>query len=154
DHLDLGTAQVVDGVLRLNPQQEVLTKQTYSSYIEITLIARFDEKAHLQIDALEGGRVEFSLRGMTLYRPDNPTKGKAGTRVDNKAKDLTPNAWQSIRWQITNKGMGVWLDSQPQKSPPFLKDSAQIAFTIKRPVRLSVFDSAIDIKEFTVRPLP
>jgi WD40 repeat protein len=154
DHLDLGTAQVVDGVLRLNPQQEILTKQTYSSYIEVTLIARLDEKSALQIDALEGGRVEFSLRGMTLHRPDNPTKGAAGTTVGNQATTLTPNAWQSIRWQITNKGMDVWLNPQQSKSPPFLKDSARISFTIKRPVRLSVTGSAIDVKEFIVRPLP
>src|SRR5204863_9938524 len=48
DHLDLGAAQVEAGLLRLNPQQEVVTKQTYSAGIEITLIARTDEKGTIR----------------------------------------------------------------------------------------------------------
>jgi hypothetical protein len=141
-------------MLQLNPQQEVLTKQSYASGIEITVIARLDEKSTLRIDGLEGAQIELSLRGLSVHRPDNPTRGQLGSAAGSHAAALTANAWQSIRWRITDKGMEIWVNPQPPKNQPVFKEPGKYAFTTKRPIRLSAADSAVDIKEFLVRPAP
>jgi serine/threonine protein kinase len=152
DHVDLGAARVVDGVLRLTPEQSVPTRRAYSGSVDITIIAR-TEKNNIRMRAFRGGEVIFNWEckqgELRVARPDGREVGPPGSLAASKPLPLQPNTWYVLRWRITPKGMDVSVDGQV-----VFMETSKYDLSVKQPVRVAAADSVIEVKSFIVKPLP
>jgi hypothetical protein len=153
DQLDLSKVKVTDGFVHLQPfrGQSVPSRKTYSSPIEITVVAR-TAKNNLRLKAFQGAELIFNWEGkageMRVHRPDSTAKGFPGSLAIGKSVPLETNRWYTIRWKITEVGMEVAVDGKTVFTEVRRYDLSNGA-----PVEMYAPDSAIDVQSFHVKPV-
>jgi hypothetical protein len=156
DQLDAGKFKVTDGYLHLNPfkadQRSVASRKSYSSPIEITIVAR-TAKNNIRVKAFQGAELLFNWENkageMHVHRPDRPDKGLKffpGSLAGSKMVPLEANKWYTIRWKITDKGTEVAVDGKVVFTEVRAYDLSKGA-----PVEMYAHDSAVDVKSFNVK---
>jgi hypothetical protein len=151
DHLDTSQVQMVDGVVRLKPGQQLVTKVAYTGPVDITVVAR-TEKNNIRLHAYKGGSLMFNWEGkqgeLKIFRPDNQAGGELGSEAPSKPYPLALNVWHTLRWRLSEKGMDVLVNGQVAFTEPNKYD-----LSAKKPIRVVATDSVVDVKSFIVRPL-
>ncbi len=159
DSLDLaeaiGNVTKQDGFVRLDSsrsQAYVGTKQSYSGDVDITVVARTNNR-NIRLHAFNGASIIFNweLRPdeLRVTRPNGTIRMESGTLATAKVQRLAADTWYTLRWLITQNGMSIYVDGQvvfEEKMPYDLSNAA--------PIRIrTVSKSIVDVKSVVVTPL-
>ncbi|HEY7326824.1 MAG TPA: hypothetical protein VH592_04250 [Gemmataceae bacterium] len=151
NHLDTSQATLTLDFLRLyKGEKEILTRESYSGPIEITVIAR-TEKNNIRMRGGRGSCVIFNWerkpQELRVTRPDGQ-QPESGSVATASVTPLLPNTWYVLRWILTEDSMVVAVNGQIVFSENRTNDLSG-----KYPIRIHGVDSDIDVRFFNVRPL-
>jgi hypothetical protein len=113
-HLDLSNATVMGNFLRIAPDKAVVTKQSYSGPVDISVLAKTN-KDNIRLHAFKGGIVIFNWEGnrgdLRIHRPDDVNE-QVGSVAVSKQIPLKADTWYTLRWKIKEDGMEVLVDGK------------------------------------------
>jgi hypothetical protein len=156
DNLGTSEAKVMTGYLQLAPGKSLTTRQWYGGPVSITVIAR-TQKNNIRIQEAHGGMVIFNWEGkageLRVHRPEN-ADGRQGSLAVSEPLQLTANTWYRLRWVITERGMEVARSLEGAPNLPIVFREAH-SYDLLRPgpVKVTAFDSVVDVKSVVVKPL-
>jgi hypothetical protein len=149
---DTSQAVVEGDHLHLAPLKSITTRKAYAGPIKIELDAR-TERNNIRLKAGRGAEVIFnwegSGRGIRIHRPDSSNLKFPGSLAGHVRLDLEPDRWYHLSWLLSEQGTEVGVNFKAR-----FQDIRRYDLAGSYPVRISAyFDSAIDVKNFTVTPL-
>jgi hypothetical protein len=151
-HLELGKAEVLEGYIRLGLQSRIETRKQYTGGVDVIVIAR-TEKENIRLDAHRGACViwnwEINPTELRVARPDGQETPESGSLATARVIPLKPNAWHTLKWRLTTTGMTITTDGKV-----VFTERKAYDLDIHTIVRLRTGTSVVDVKEFTVTPIP
>jgi regulation of enolase protein 1 (concanavalin A-like superfamily) len=150
-HLNISQATPSSGSLLLSKgKKEIVTHESYSGPIEITLLAR-TEKNSIRLYGGKGAYVifnhEVNPEKLELGRPDGD-QPYTGNKIRPPGQKLLPKTWYLLSWRITEEGMSVAINEREVFSEEHKNNLSG-----KYPIHVQSLDSEIEVLSFTVRPL-
>lgn len=165
EQFDTSYASPIGSHLRVHGLRGLRCKDKYAGAIDIQADVWIEDD--LIISAAHGAVLHFQpKKPVAFFRPPfslpNSPLTKPGSPVPfpiiiNKTSFNAPiyfdaNEWHSIRWLITENGMGLWLDGQSVYDERKWPQRPSYALTAVRPISLrSKAGSYFDVKSVTVQ---
>jgi tetratricopeptide (TPR) repeat protein len=147
--LEVGNAKWEGDFLRLEPWSVVSSKDAFTGWVDVTVVARTDTGT-IRLFAARGSAVildwDTSPPQLRVHRPDGNVRMESGSLARTRPQTMKLNTWHTVRWLVTPKGMTVWLDEIK-----VFEEKRAYDLSAKYRVTVGSRKNQLDIKSFGVR---
>ena len=150
DHLDIGSAEVIDDFIRMPAGCMIRTKEEFTGPVEMRIVVRTPAN-DIRLHGPTGSCVIFNWgdnpQELRLTRPDGKNDvWESGSLMRSPMKPLKLDTWYTLKWRLTGSEFTVSVDDKVVFS-----EKGKYSLSAKAPMRFTVVPNSVDVKSFTAR---